>query len=60
MARETWRPDDRTALPRVSYVRWWLFRIAMVIVVVFFFAAAMLPPRRCGVPIEPSALGVPC
>src|SRR5437588_3190368 len=43
-----WRPDWRTALPRVSYARWWLFRLAMVVVVVFFFAAAMLPILHCG------------
>src|SRR5436853_6709707 len=47
MASETLRPDYRTALPRVFFVRWWLFRIAMAVVVAFFFSAAILAPRTC-------------
>jgi hypothetical protein len=43
-----WHPDWRTALPRVFYVRWWLFRLGMVVVVLSVGAAAMLPrPPIC-------------
>jgi hypothetical protein len=63
MRQQSWRPDWRSALPRVSYVRWWLFRIAMIVVVVSFFAAAMVPLPNCGPPIlhpGPFPAGPPC
>src|SRR5438128_1722099 len=47
MARSTWHPDWRTALPRVSFIRWSLFRLAMIVGVVFFGAAIMVPPPDC-------------
>jgi hypothetical protein len=48
MAHTDWRPDWRTALPRVFYVRWWLFRLGVVAVVLSVGAAAMIPrPPVC-------------
>jgi hypothetical protein len=48
MANTDWRPDRSTALPRVFYVRWWLFRLGVVAVVLSVGAGAMLPrPPVC-------------
>src|SRR5438132_4409459 len=58
MARSTWHPDWRTALPRVSFIRWSLFRLAMIAGVVFFGAAIMVPPPDCPALIPRSGFGL--
>lgn len=47
MTAPTWRPDWRTALPRVSPVRWWLYRIATGVAVLFVGGAAIYPYPKC-------------